>query len=146
MENNIKIEIDSNISNIAVVRVAVATFISSLDISIDDLMDIKTALSEAVTNSIEHGYEHSEGKVIIEAKIKSGVDDVVSIIIKDYGIGIGDIELATTPAYTSKPELEHAGLGFTIMESFMDEVEIDSTLNEGTTIKMTKFIKKKKSI
>lgn len=146
MENNIKIEIDSNIANIGVVRVAVATFVSNLDISIDDLMDIKTALSEAVTNSIEHGYENSEGKVIIEANIKSEIDDVVTIIIKDNGIGINDIELATTPAYTSKPELEHAGLGFTIMESFMDQVEIDSTVNEGTTIKMVKVIKKKKSI
>lgn len=146
MENNIKIEVDSNIANIGVVRVAVATFVSNLDISIDDLMDIKTALSEAVTNSIEHGYENSEGKVIIEANIKSEIDDVVTIIIKDNGIGINDIELATTPAYTSKPELEHAGLGFTIMESFMDQVEIDSTVNEGTTIKMVKVIKKKKSI
>lgn len=146
MENNIKIEIDSNIANIGVVRVAVATFVSNLDISIDDLMDIKTALSEAVTNSIEHGYENSEGKVIIEANIKSEIDDVVTIIVKDNGIGINDIELATTPAYTSKPELEHAGLGFTIMESFMDQVEIDSTVNQGTTIKMVKVIKKKKSI
>ncbi len=146
MDNNIKIEIDSNISNIAVVRVAIAAFVSNLDISIDDLMDIKTALSEAVTNSIEHGYENVEGKVIIEGKIHSDVDDIVTIIVKDKGIGISDIELATTPAYTSKPELEHAGLGFTIMESFMDQIEIDSTVNEGTTVKMTKIIKKKKSM
>ncbi|MDF2866155.1 MAG: spoIIAB [Clostridia bacterium] len=146
MENNMKIEIDSNTLNISVVRVAVATFVSTLDISIDDLMDIKTAVSEAVTNSIEHGYENSKGKVIIEAKITEGVEDIVAIIVKDYGIGISDIELATTPTYTSKPELEHAGLGFTIMESFMDQIEIDSSVNNGTTIKLIKILKKKKSI
>jgi len=146
MENNLKIEIDSNLLNIAVVRVAVATFVSSLDISIDDLMDIKMAVSEAVTNSIEHGYENYPGKVVIETNIKSITDDVVTILIKDEGIGISDIELATTPAYTSKPELEHAGLGFTIMESFMDQIEIDSSVDKGTTIKLIKIIKKKKSI
>ncbi|MEG1990153.1 MAG: anti-sigma F factor [Bacilli bacterium] len=146
MENNIKIIVDSNALNIAVVRVAVATFISSIDISIDDLMDIKTAVSEAVTNSIEHGYENKEGIVTIECKIVQSVDNIVSISIKDNGIGIGDIELATTPTYTSKPELEHAGLGFTIMESFMDEVVIDSTLNVGTNIFMTKKLTKHKSI
>jgi len=146
MENNLKIEIDSNILNIAVVRVAVATFVASLDISIDDLMDIKTAVSEAVTNSVEHGYENYPGKVFIDANITSITDDIVTIIIRDDGIGIGDIELATTPTYTSKPELEHAGLGFTIMESFMDQIEIQSTVNKGTTIKLIKIIKKKKSI
>lgn len=146
MENNLRIEIDSNVLNIAVVRVAVATFVSILDISIDDLMDIKTAVSEAVTNSVEHGYENVIGKVVVEAKITSNSEDIVTICIKDDGIGISDIELATTPTYTSKPELEHAGLGFTIMESFMDQVEIDSTVNKGTTIKLTKIIKKKKSV
>jgi stage II sporulation protein AB (anti-sigma F factor) len=146
MENNLRIEIDSIVSNISVVRVAVATFVSILDISIDDLMDIKTAVSEAVTNSIEHGYEKYSGKVVIDAKITSGAEDIVTITVKDDGVGIGDIELATTPAYTSKPELEHAGLGFTIMESFMDQIEIDSAINKGTTIKLTKIIKKKKSV
>lgn len=146
MENNLKIEIDSNILNIAVVRVAVATFVSTLDISLDDLIDIKTAVSEAVTNSIEHGYENYPGKVIVEVNITSVTDDIVTIVIRDDGIGISDIDLATTPTYTSKPELEHAGLGFTIMESFMDQIEIDSTINKGTTIKLIKIMKKKKSI
>lgn len=145
MKNNLKIEIDSNILNVAVVRVAVATFVSSLSISIDELMDIKTAVSEAVTNSIEHGYENDVGKVIIEVDIKSENEDIVNVIVKDSGVGISDIELAVTPAYTSKPELEHAGLGFTIMESFMDQIEIDSTVNNGTIVKMVKKITKKKS-
>lgn len=143
MRNNMKIEIDSNISNVSVVRVAVATFVSTIDITIDDLMDIKTAVSEAVTNAIEHGYEDKLGTVTIECSID---DDTISIVIIDKGIGIDDIDLATTPAYTSKPELEHAGLGFTIMESFMDSVEIDSSLNRGTSITLTKKIKKRKSV
>lgn len=146
MENKFKIEIDSNVSNIAVVRVAIATFVSNLDIAVDDLMDIKTAVSEAVTNTVEHAYENTFGSIFIEAKIVSDAEDIVTIIVRDEGVGIGDIELATTPAYTSKPELEHAGLGFTIMESFMDQIEIDSVVNKGTTIKLTKIIKKKKSV
>ena len=146
MKNNIKIEIDSNISNVSVVRVAVATFVSTIDITIDDLMDIKTAVSEGVTNAIEHGYENIKGTVIIECTLESEVDDLITIIIKDKGIGISDIALATTPEYTSKPELEHAGLGFTIMESFMDSIEIDSSLNKGTNITLTKKIKKRKSV
>lgn len=146
MENKFKIEIDSNASNIAVVRVAIATFVSNLDISVDDLMDIKTAVSEAVTNTVEHAYENTSGSIFVEAKIVSNAEDVVTIIVRDEGIGIGDIELATTPTYTSKPELEHAGLGFTIMESFMDQIEIDSVVNKGTCIKLTKIIKKKKSV
>lgn len=146
MENKFKIEIDSNVSNIAVVRVAIATFVSNLDIAVDDLMDIKTAVSEAVTNTVEHAYENTFGSIFIEAKIVSDAEDIVTIIVRDEGVGIADIELATTPAYTSKPELEHAGLGFTIMESFMDQIEIDSVVNKGTTIKLTKIIKKKKSV
>jgi stage II sporulation protein AB (anti-sigma F factor) len=145
MENKIVIEIDSRIDNVSVVRVAIATFISNLNIMLDDLMDIKTAVSEAVTNSIEHGYSNSEGKVIIECLIQSYEVDKVTITIKDFGIGIEDIELATTPTYTSKPELEHAGLGFTIMESFMDTIQIDSSINNGTIITLTKILNKKKS-
>lgn len=143
--NKIKIEIDSKLENVSVVRVAIAAFISNLSVTVDELMDIKTAVSEAVTNSVEHGYEASIGKIIITADIISGDEDTVEISIQDFGIGIEDIELATTPAYTSKPELEHAGLGFTIMETFMDQVIIDSTANNGTTVTMIKKVKKKKS-
>lgn len=146
MENNLRMEITSDIINISVVRVAISAFISTVDISIDDLMDIKTAVSEAVTNVVEHAYEDRIGKIIIEANIESITETVITILVKDYGKGIEDVELAITPTYTSKPELEHAGLGFTIMESFMDQIEIDSSINEGTTIKLVKIIKKRKSI
>ncbi len=148
VQNNVRIDIRALLENVALVRVAISSFVSNLDITIDELMDIKTAVSEAVTNSIEHGYtdENEENRVIIESNIYSDEDDIVEIKIIDYGIGIDDIELATTPAYTSKPELEHAGMGFTIMETFMDEIVIDSTKDEGTCITLKKKIKKKKSV
>ncbi len=148
MENNMEIKIKALLENVAVVRVAISTFISSLDITIDDLMDIKTAISEAVTNSIEHGYDGiltEDSKVVVRAYLTSQEEDVIKVEIEDLGVGIEDIELATTPAYTSKPELEHAGMGFTIMETFMDEVFIDSKKDEGTIITLTKRIRKKKS-
>ena len=151
MDNFFEIIIKADLKNVAVVRVAVSAFLSNIEITLDDLMDIKTAVSEAVTNSIEHGYENilnDKSDVKVRAYINEDIDNdenVIRIEIEDLGIGIDDIELATTPAYTSKPELEHAGMGFTIMETFMDEVFIDSRLNEGTTITLTKVIKNKRS-
>ena len=148
MNNFFEMKIKAINENVAIVRVAIATFVSNLDITIDDLMDIKTAVSEAVTNSIEHGYYNivnDESIVTIRAYIENNEDDDIKIEIEDLGVGIDDIELATTPAYTSKPELEHAGMGFTIMESFMDEVFIDSKKDEGTIITLTKKIRKRKS-
>lgn len=147
--NRMKIEIKAVLENVAIVRVAISSFISTLDITIDELMDIKTAISEAVTNSIEHGYDEVddlENKcVIVKAYIYSDNDDVIKIEIEDKGVGIEDIETAMLPTYTSKPELEYAGMGFTIMETFMDEVLIDSSKNEGTKVTLTRRIKKKKS-
>lgn len=150
MENYIEIKIKGDLKNVAVARVAISTFIADLDIAIDELMDIKTAVSEAVTNAIEHGYgdnlkEKEENFVLVKGYIKSEDEDYIKIEVEDYGIGIDDIALATTPAYTSKPELEHAGMGFTIMETFMDEVFIDSKKDEGTKVTLTKIIRKKKS-
>ena len=149
MNNFLKLEIKAKLENVAVVRVALSSFVSNLEITVDELMDIKTAVSEAVTNSIEHGYEgilDENSSVIINAYIDSKEDDIVKVEIIDMGIGIDDVELATTPTYTSKPELEHAGMGFTIMETFMDEIEIDSNKENGTTVILTKKIKKKKSL
>ena len=148
MVNFIKMEIKATLENVACVRVALTSFISNLEITIDELMDIKTAVSEAITNSIEHGYENkiSEDNIVkINAYISEEDNDIIKIEVKDNGIGIEDIELALTPAYTSKPELEHAGMGFTIMEAFMDEIFIDSDNKNGTSITMIKKIKKKKS-
>lgn len=149
MENFMKMEIKALLENVAAVRVAVSSFISNLDITIDELMDIKTAVSEAVTNAIEHGYYgilDDNSTVIVNMYISSNDYDEIKIEIIDMGIGIDDIELVTTPTYTSKPELEHAGMGFTIMETFMDEISIDSSKDSGTTITLLKRLKKKKSI
>lgn len=145
VENKIKIEIDSNLENVAVVRAGISTFVSELDINIDELMDIKTAVSEAVTNSIEHGYENKKGVVIIECSYIKAEESVVKIMVQDNGRGIEDISVATQPTYTSKPELEHSGLGFTIIESFMDDVRIESKVGWGTTVTMKKVIVNKKS-
>lgn len=149
MENFMKMEIKALLENVAAVRVAVSSFISNLDITIDELMDVKTAVSEAVTNAIEHGYYgilDDNSTVIVNMYISSNDYDEIKIEIIDMGIGIDDIELVTTPTYTSKPELEHAGMGFTIMETFMDEISIDSSKGSGTTITLLKRLKKKKSI
>lgn len=148
MENFFKLEIKALIENIPCVRVAITSFVSNLSITVDELMDIKTAVSEAVTNAIEHGYYNiltDKSTVIINGYYICDEYDKVKIEVIDTGIGIDDIELATTPAYTSKPELEHAGMGFTIMETFMDEVIIDSSKGNGTIITMLKNISKKKS-
>lgn len=142
-ENYIKIESKATLENISAIRVCITSFISTLNIHFDELMDIKTAISEAVTNAIEHAYDNSDGTVVVEASINE--DKKIIIKVSDYGKGIEDISLAMTPTYTSKPESEHAGMGFTIMESFMDEVIIDSKINEGTTITLTKLIRKVKS-
>lgn len=149
MENFMKMEIKALLENVAAVRVAVSSFISNLDITVDELMDVKTAVSEAVTNAIEHGYDgilDDTSTVIVNMYIKHDEYDDIKIEIIDMGIGIDDIELVTTPTYTSKPELEHAGMGFTIMETFMDEISIDSSKDNGTTIILSKRLKKKKSI
>lgn len=142
MNNKIEIKIDSKLQNVSVVRVAISAFLSKQNITINELSDIKTAVSEAVTNSIEHGYEMHQGEVDVIAKIAS-IDNMVFLVVevKDSGVGIENIELATTPAYTTKPELEHAGMGFTIMETFMDEVIIDSEVGKGTNITLTKRLK-----
>ena len=146
--NKMKIEIKANLDNVAIIRVALSSFISTLDITIDELMDIKTAISEAVTNAIEHAYpdeKKEEALVLVSAYIYSDEEDIVKVEIEDTGIGIEDVDTAMLPTYTSKPELEHAGMGFTIMETFMDEILIDSNKDEGTKITLTKKIKKKKS-
>ncbi|MBR5227655.1 MAG: anti-sigma F factor [Clostridia bacterium] len=142
MNNKIELIVNGILENVSVVRVCIAAFLAKQNITIDELSDIKTAVSEAVTNSIEHGYVETKGNVNVIAKI-ANVDNMVFLVVevKDNGIGIQDVGLATTPAYTSKPELEHAGMGFTIMETFMDEVVIDSTIGQGTKITMTKRLR-----
>lgn len=137
-ENEMKLEIMSKSSNEAFARIAVAAFVAQLDPTIEELADIKTAVSEAVTNSIIHGYENTEGKIKVVTKI---YDNNVQIEISDTGKGIEDVETAKQPLYTSKPDLERSGMGFTIMESFMDEVRVESIVGLGTKVTMKKRIK-----
>ena len=138
-ENEMKLEFASKSNNEAFARITVAAFASQLDPTIEELADIKTAVSEAVTNSIIHGYENSDGVVKIVSKIFA---NSIEIEISDTGKGIENIELARKPLYTSKSNLERSGMGFTIMESFMDEVHIESAVGLGTKITMKKIIKK----
>ena len=138
-DNEMKLEFLSKSNNEAFARITVAAFVSQLDPTIEELADIKTAVSEAVTNCIIHGYEDTEGVIKITGKIFART---VEIEISDTGKGIENIEVARKPLYTTKANLERSGMGFTIMESFMDEVEIESVLGLGTKIKMKKIIKK----
>lgn len=117
-------------------RVAVAAFISQMDITLEELNDIKTVVSEAVTNAIIHGYEENpDGVITIKTTIN---EDMVEIIIEDQGKGIDNLEEALQPLYTSKPELERSGMGFTIMENFMDSMSVVSKLGEGTKVILQK--------
>ncbi len=135
-DNKISIEFLSKSQNEAFARVAVAAFISQLDPTIEELTDVKTAVSEGVTNSIIHGYENREdGRVRIDASI---IGDEVEIVISDFGRGIEDIEKAKEPLYTSRPDLERSGMGFTVMESFMDSLEVYSEKGKGTKVVIKK--------
>ena len=135
--NVMKLEFLSKSTNEGFARVAVASFISQLDPTVEELSDIKTAVSEAVTNAIVHGYENTIGKIYITVKID---ERNITIEVKDKGKGIENIEKAREPLYTSKPQLERSGMGFTIMESFMDKLTVRSSLGKGTTIVMKKRV------
>ena len=140
-ENEMKLEFLSKSNNESFARITVAAFAAQLDPTIEELADIKTAVSEAVTNSIIHGYENTEGIVKITAKIFAGM---IQIEVADTGKGIEDIKLAKQPLYTTKPDLERSGMGFTIMESFMDEVKVESVVGLGTKVTMKKMLKKER--
>lgn len=138
-ENEMKLEFISKSNNEAFARISVAAFAAQLDPTVEELADIKTAVSEAVTNSIIHGYENTEGIVKVSCKI---IGNSIVVEVSDNGKGIENVEEARKPLYTSKPDLERSGMGFTIMESFMDEIKIESILGIGTKITMKKLIKK----
>ncbi|HOE56747.1 MAG TPA: anti-sigma F factor [Bacillota bacterium] len=136
--NEMKLEFLSKSQNESFARSVVAAFVAQLDPTIEELAEIKTAVSEAVTNAIIHGYPCKIGNVVIVSKI---IGNTVEIEVSDFGEGIEDIVLARQPLYTSKPELERSGMGFTVMETFMDKVEIKSRPGEGTTVHMIKTMK-----
>ncbi|NLY17629.1 MAG: anti-sigma F factor [Clostridiaceae bacterium] len=139
--NKMKIQFDSKSANEAFARVVVSAFASQLDPTLEELAELKTAVSEAVTNSIIHGYEQMEGIIYMECRL---FPESIEVIVRDEGVGIEDIEKARTPTYTSKPELERSGMGFSVMESFMDTLEIQSKVGKGTAIIMTKKFSQQK--
>ena len=139
IENEMKLEFLSKATNESFARITVAAFASQLDPTIEELADIKTAVSEAVTNCIIHGYENRIGIVKVYAKL---IKNEITIEISDNGKGIENIEMAKEPLYTTKPNLERSGMGFTIMESFMDSIEVESIVGLGTKVTMRKKIKK----
>ncbi len=138
MENKMKLTFLSYSENESFARSVVSCFALKLNPSIAEISDIKTAVSEAVTNSIVHGYPNTIGEITLEAKTEK---NCIHINIFDDGVGIEDLNLALEPFYTTKLEDERSGMGFTIMKSFMDEIEVQSKKGEGTKIYMKKTIK-----
>lgn len=137
VDNYMKIELQSSSQNESVARVAVASFAALLDPTVDEIEDIKTAVSEAVTNCIVHGYQCGEGLVTLTCIIRGRE---IEIAVEDKGCGIPDIEKAMQPMYSTSSDLERSGMGFTVMESFMDTLKVSSHLGAGTTVVMTKKI------
>jgi len=135
--NYISIEFPSRSANESFARVSVACFAAQMDPTLNELEDIKTAVSEAVTNAIVHAYPETLGKVLVKAKICDG--NVLEIVVRDHGRGIADVEKARQPMFTTGGE-ERSGMGFTIMESFMDQLVVRSVPNRGTTVIMRRKI------
>ena len=134
--NRIKMEMDAISENEGLARVCVAAFAARLDPTLEEINDVKTAVSEAVTNSVIHGYENRGGIIEIAATIDG---DTLEVQITDYGKGIDDISKAMEPMYTTDAEHERSGMGFTFMEVFMDELKVFSDKGKGTTIVMKKI-------
>ena len=141
MENNnyFKLELEAKNINESFARGVVALFAGQLSPTVSEISDIKTAVSEAVTNSIVHGYGGKGGKIILEAKIE---DNKLDVIVTDFGIGIDDIDMALQPFFTSKADEEHSGMGFTLMDSFMNSLTVEPNKPSGLIVKMQKVIKK----
>jgi stage II sporulation protein AB (anti-sigma F factor) len=137
--NELKAEFISKSENESFARMIVASFVSPLDPTIEELSDIRTAVSEAVTNSIVHGYSEKKGNIYLECYC---VDEDITIVVKDYGKGIEDVEKAREPMFTTNPDMERSGMGFTVMETFMDSVDVESIVGVGTKVIMKRKIGK----
>ena len=139
-ENYTKVEIPSSSSNEGFARAAAACFAAQMDPTLEEINDIKTAVSEAVTNAIVHGYPNEIGKILLKLSIKEG--NLLEITVRDWGVGISDVEQARQPLFTTGNE-ERSGMGFTIMESFMDVLRVRSIPGKGTTVTMRKRISRR---
>ncbi len=138
-DNRMHLEFLSLSQNEAFARSVAGAFLTQLNPTIEELTDVRTAVSEAVTNAIIHGYGGNLGMVTLECELGG---DTCIIRVMDQGVGMPDVELARQPFYTSHPELERSGMGFTLMETFMDEVHVTSKVGEGTAVTMKKTIKR----
>jgi len=136
-ENEMRLMFQAKSCNEALARMTVAAFLTPLNPTLEELADTKTAVSEAVTNAIIHGYGEKEGIVELWCARKGRE---VFFYVKDTGAGIADIKTAMEPMYTTKPEMERSGMGFSFMEAFTDELTVESTLGEGTLVRMKKVI------
>lgn len=139
--NEMILEFDSSSQNESFARIVVAAFSARLDPTMEEIADIKTAVSEAVTNAVIHGYQNEKGKIRMLCGIQG---NRIQIQIEDNGIGISNVEKAMEPLYTTRPEWERSGMGFAFMEAFMDELEVVSELGKGTIVKMEKIIHSKR--
>lgn len=137
MKQIMKLELDSISSNGSFARVVVAAFLTRLNPTMEEVADIKTAVSEAVTNAIIHGYRQEVHKIIIEAMVEK---DVFTVSVEDFGVGIEDVKKAMEPMYTTRGDMERSGMGFVFMEAFMDSIEVESKVGQGTKVTMTKKI------
>ena len=137
--NEMTIVFDSRPVNEGMARIAAASFCTQLNPTLEEVADLKTALSEAVTNCIIHGYEGEIHKIRMDLKLKGRE---IFVDITDQGVGISDVKKAMEPLYTTKPEKERSGMGFTFMEAFMDEVTVDSEVGVGTSVHMKKTIRR----
>lgn len=135
--NKVHLEFDSKSVNERFARVTVAAFATQLNPIMEEISDIKTAVSEAVTNAIVHGYEGKEGTIYMDVKISG---NKLSLRIHDDGVGIADVEKAMEPLFTTRPQEERAGMGFMFMEAFMDDLRVESEPGAGTTVFMEKTI------
>jgi len=134
-KKEIRLEFDAISENEALARVVIAAFLTQLDPTLEELQDVKTAVSEAVTNAIIHAYQEKGGKIVMGAAL---TDDELLVSIEDFGVGIENIQRAMEPLFTTSPETERAGMGFAFMEAFMDKLEVESVVGVGTKVCMRK--------
>lgn len=137
--NEMELIFDSLSANEGFARVAVASFMTQLNPTVEEVADVKTAISEAVTNAVIHGYENEVHKIFIRCSMK---EQTIYIEVEDQGKGIENVKQAMEPLFTTKPEMERSGMGFSFMEAFMDEICVESVPDEGTVVKMKKTIGK----
>lgn len=139
-DNQMHLQFMSLSQNEAFARSVAGAFITQLNPTLEQLTDVRTAISEAVTNAVIHGYGNGPGMISLDAYIEDGC---CTFVVKDNGVGIQDVELARQPFYTTHPELERSGMGFTVMETFMEDVTVESAPGQGTAVTMKKTIRER---